>query len=262
MIVKRQRRKIMNDFAHYINIFDTYVESYLAMVDISSALRIKKEHTHNVVSLGEEIAKELPTDLHFPALLACLFHDIGRFEQMRIYKTFHDPKSCNHAMLGMKVLKQEAFLSLLDKEERKLVYTAIALHNRYIFPSKLPEKYKPISLLLRDADKIDIMRVMVENFVEAKPDKDTVFLHVKDEPELYTKEIVDALLNKKSIRYSDLRYVNDFRILLGGWLNDLNYKTSRKLVKENGNIEIILRDLPKGEDIERAKDYIYTLLES
>ncbi len=246
------------NFDKYLARFEEYVAPYLEEKENASSMRIKKEHTLNVVKQGSKIMLELPEELHFASLLSCLFHDIGRFEQMRIYKTFHDPKSCNHAMLGLKVLKKEKILDDVDKETKQLVYTAIALHNRYIFPMQIAEKYKPISLLLRDADKIDIMRVMVENFVEAKGDSDTLLLHVKDEPK-YTLEILNSLLTKQAIRYSDLVYVNDFRLLLGGWISDLNYQSSKNILKESGYIDFILKDLPDDENIKKAREFIYSL---
>ncbi len=245
----------------FISYFNSYVEPYLMIDEIASSLRIKKEHTFQVLSLGQEIMKDFPENLHFPLQLACLFHDIGRFEQMRIYKTFHDPISCNHALLSMKVLKDNKVFKDIPKEIRELAYTAIALHNRFIFPTKLPENHNIISLAVRDADKIDILRVMVENFVNAKEDSDTLLLHVKDEP-TYTPEILQSYLEKSAIRYSDLRYVNDFRILLCGWLNDINYSTSFKIIKEKNYFLTILKDLPDSDGINQLKEEVSLLLNS
>lgn len=34
-----------------------------------------------------------------------LFHDVGRFYQFTVYRTFNDALSENHAKLGLKVIK-------------------------------------------------------------------------------------------------------------------------------------------------------------
>ncbi len=245
----------------FISYFNNYVEPYLMVDEIASSLRIKKEHTFQVLSLGQQIMKDFSEQLHFPLQLACLFHDIGRFEQMKIYKTFHDPISCNHALLSMKVLKNNQVFKDISKDVRELAFTGIALHNRFIFPTKLPKNHNIISLAVRDADKIDILRVMVENFVNAKGDSDTLFLHVKDEP-TYTPEILEAFFAKSAIRYSDLRYVNDFRILLCGWLNDINYSTSFRIIKEKNYFAHILKDLPNTDKLSQLKQEVNLLLNS
>ncbi len=246
-------------FQHYLDIFDEYVSPYLEMEAIASSMRIKKEHSLNVVQLGKEIAQDVHEKNFFAIGIACLFHDIGRFEQMRIYNTFHDPKSCNHALLGLKVFKEKHFLDTLDLSTKKRVYTAIALHNRLHFPMNIPHEYLPICLVLRDADKIDIMRVMVENFINRSDDADTVFLHVKDKPYV-SPHVIQSLLLAKSIRYSDLRYVNDFKLLLGGWLNDIHYKSARRIIQSRGYLDLILEDLPNTAEVNEAVEYIHKLM--
>ena len=39
-----------------------------------------------------------------------LLHDIGRFEQVRLYHTFNDGKSVNHAEIGVKILFEDGLI--------------------------------------------------------------------------------------------------------------------------------------------------------
>lgn len=72
----------------------------------------KHEHTLKVAALCEGIAVSYgmaPDDV-FLAWLCGLLHDIGRFEQLRIWGTFKDFASCSHARLGLAVLGGECSL--------------------------------------------------------------------------------------------------------------------------------------------------------
>lgn len=244
---------------HFEELFRNYTQAYTDLPEISSSIRLKIEHTYKVLELGTSIAEELPSHLCFPLQLSCLFHDIGRFEQMKRYKTFSDIRSCNHAHLAIKILKKENFLASISDKERDIVYTAILLHNKQIL-TPLPEEMRLVALAVRDADKVDILRVMVENFEKPQENVDKVFLHVKDEP-YYTPEVLETFLEGKSIKYRDLRYVNDFRLLLCGWLNEIYFASAFKRIKEENYYTTILAKLPDNEEIEKVRKYVLRVLE-
>ncbi|MFT7795861.1 UNVERIFIED_CONTAM: hypothetical protein ODY05_22685, partial [Salmonella enterica subsp. enterica serovar Enteritidis] len=69
-------------------------------------------------------------DLAQAARIAAVFHDIGRFEQLRRYGTFFDAKSADHAALSVQVLEETAMLQDVEKAWRQRILTAIAQHNR------------------------------------------------------------------------------------------------------------------------------------
>ena len=61
-------------------------------------IKLKISHIERVSHIAKEIAMELNLDKEDVELaeLIGLLHDIGRFEQIRIYHTFIDNKSVNH----------------------------------------------------------------------------------------------------------------------------------------------------------------------
>ncbi len=250
----------MESLEYYKDLFYSYAKPFLEDSELKSALSIKIEHTFEVLQMAFCIAQELPERLHLPLQLACLFHDLGRFEQIKRYKTFLDAKSCNHAFLSVKMLKKHNFLSALPKDQQKLIYTAILMHNKIALPENLEEDLRLLCLALRDADKVDILRVMVENFENPSVDADTVFLHVKEEDK-YTKSIYEDLMAGRTIKYTDLVYVNDFRLLIGGWLNEIHFCSALNVIKQRKAFEIILKKLPQDENMQKAKAYIFSLLE-
>ncbi len=95
-----------------------------------------------------------------------LFHDLGRFEQYTQYQTFDDNKSLNYALLGVELLQQNALLTEFPSEIQDLICTAIEYHNVPQMPDGLEGNPKLITQLLRDADKVDIYRVVPEDYAK------------------------------------------------------------------------------------------------
>ena len=67
-------------------------------------IKLKISHIERVSHIAKEIAMELNLDKEDVELaeLIGLLHDIGRFEQIRIYHTLIDNKSVNHGEYGAK----------------------------------------------------------------------------------------------------------------------------------------------------------------
>jgi len=68
------------------------------------------------------------------AEIIVFFHDIGRFEQYKHYKTFSDHRSENHAELGIIVLIKYNVLGIPEEEIQKLIFCSIKKHD----PSESP----------------------------------------------------------------------------------------------------------------------------
>ena len=54
------------------------------------------------------------------AEIMALFHDIGRFEQYKQYRTFSDYRSEDHAALGVKVIKANRILNGFEPAEAEI----------------------------------------------------------------------------------------------------------------------------------------------
>lgn len=151
------------DREHVKKVFADYVANY----DVTdSKVRLKVEHTYRVADLCDMIAKSLglsdeDVDL---AWLHGMFHDIGRFEQLRRYNTFIDSESINHAALSADILFVDGRARdyIGDSSQDKLMEKAIRLHNVYKLPDNLTDRELMYAQILRDADKIDILKVNCE----------------------------------------------------------------------------------------------------
>ncbi len=142
--------------------FSAYVKNY----DITNEkVRLKIEHTYRVCNLCEQIAKAsgFGEDEVEIAWLTGLLHDVGRFEQLRRYATFIDAQSIDHAGFGADILFGENKIRdyIDDDTEDILLEKAVRCHSAYRVPETYTARERKFADLLRDADKIDILKVNI-----------------------------------------------------------------------------------------------------
>jgi len=149
------REKVKNAFAQYAGQYD--------LSDVK--VKLKADHTYRVAAMCDAISDSLGLDQEDRdiAWLCGMLHDIGRFEQLRRYHTFQDGKSCNHAALSADILFIDGKIRdyIVDSSEDRMIEKAIRLHNVYQLPQMTDREYL-FATILRDADKIDILRVNCE----------------------------------------------------------------------------------------------------
>jgi hypothetical protein len=195
-------------------------------------------------------------------LLAALYHDVARFEQYLRWHTFRDRESCNHGQWGVRILKRERRLKDEDPAVRKLVLAAVGLHNRFALPAGLPEGMARICHAVRDADKLDILRVMDEHLSGPRPYCPTVVLSLPDDPALHSDKVLDDALAGRVASYADLKSVNDFRVLLGTWFYDMHFPASRARFVGEGHARRLLADLPATPAYAAARDHLLHCLDA
>lgn len=246
--------------------FLRYAESFSSGESRDDApLRLKVEHTFRVLRHAEEIAAQEPdfadTGAARALRLAALFHDVGRFEQLQRYHTFADDLSCNHALLGVRVLREQNFLRGEDRKTRAVVIAAMAAHNRVTVSDTLPAPLRQVLRGLRDADKLDILRIMAEHLGPGAQGDGTVLLHLRDEPLLYSSAVLRAFEEGRTALYRDMRYTNDFRILLCTWLHDLHFSVARRILKREGWLDSVVDGLQALPDLrERLHAFVHDFL--
>jgi HD superfamily phosphohydrolase YqeK len=258
MITKTQENNFINWFHQYIKTFHSQD------LQIQCNIDLKYEHILRVRDVIIEIAisEGLADDQVRLASVMALFHDIGRFIQFTKYRTFADNKSENHASLGIKELKKNKILDILKNDDRNLILTAIANHNRKEILPETTGRALFYSKLLRDADKIDIWRVVIDYYEtpKARPNK-ALQLDLLDTP-TYSFEILQEVKNGSIIRMEDLTTLNDFKLLQAAWVFDLNYMRSFEIVKQRRYIERLFAVLPDDEPIRRLQSKILFFMES
>jgi putative nucleotidyltransferase with HDIG domain len=210
---------------------------------------LKREHSLRVRRESAEIVKSLdiPEHDHFLAEVAGLFHDVGRFEQYTKYRTFVDLKSEDHGQRGVAVLTQLNFLKEFAPADVELIMTATACHNRRALPDGLTEQELLTTRTVRDADKLDIMNVVLDYYRHPETNE-TVTLELKDSPEI-SDVIKQCLIRRECASMRDLRTVTDFKVAQLGWVYDLNFRRTFQLYLERGYHYELLKHLPETPEI-------------
>ncbi|HXY54059.1 MAG TPA: HD domain-containing protein [Nitrospirota bacterium] len=244
-------------FAEYCRSF------YTSSREDQQNIVLKQEHTTRVCENTVQIAHGISLDEE-RAILAetiALYHDIGRFLQYQKYKTFKDSVSINHASLGARVLIENNVLRALRRHERDIILRSVTLHNVYSLPNGLDQEMLFFLKLVRDADKLDILRVAIEYYGQPEGKRaSAVGLGLPDVPG-YSPEILTALTSKRMIRMSALKTLNDFKLLQLIWIYDLNFASSLRILESRRYIEGIAAALPRSKEIDSAlavlRRYVY-----
>lgn len=186
----------------------------------------KFHHSFRVMDFATEIAKSLhlsDEDIKLASIIG-LLHDIGRFEQWTKYETYSDSKSIDHGDLGSDILKQDGFINnfVEDEEEKRIILIAIKNHNKYKIEDNLSERELLMSKIIRDADKLDIMKEqgkITQNIDFIKPE----LLESFDKKELCNDKFVENEI--------------DHVLRLLSFIYDLNFKYSYEYLLNNNIIQ-------------------------
>ena len=125
-------------------------------------IKIKIAHIQRVARNSKRIAQNLKLsqeDIELAELIG-LLHDIGRFEQVRLYHTFVDKDSINHGEYGAKILFEDGLIRKFINDDRfdKIIKLAIINHNRADIEEGLTEREILHAQIIRDADKREIIK--------------------------------------------------------------------------------------------------------
>ena len=243
MIDQKSMSGLKTWFDNYVRTFRSDDRRYQMNIDL------KEMHTRRVCAEIVEIGKSLSLsreELHLSEVIA-LFHDVGRFEQYAQYKTFSDLHSENHAILGIKVLKEEGVLEKIDPSTRELILRSISYHNRAELPDDEIGETLFYTKLLRDADKLDIWRVVTDYYHRDDGARnESIELGLPDSPEISSEAYAD-LLAGRTIKMKRLKTLNDFKLLQMSWIYDVNFPRTFQLVRERGYLEMLRDALPQTD---------------
>lgn len=251
----------MIDRQHIKNVFKKYVNQY-DVTDGKIALKIA--HTYRVAELSDQIAESIglkgtQKDL---AWVIGMLHDIGRFEQVKDYGTFNDALSVDHAKYGVKLLFEDGFIKdfLLDTAYYDCIRLAIFNHNEYRLPSDLTEEELIYCKIIRDADKIDILRVNFETPLEVIYNVPTQVL----KSDVVSEGVMAALAEKKAIKHSIKKTSVDRVVGHVSLVFELEYPISKEIVKEQGYLEKLMNfpsDNQKTlEQFREIRDFVHSQL--
>ncbi len=234
--------------------FNDYSMTFIKKTDNPDPFILKKEHTlrvcKEIVIIGKQLL--LPENDLILAQAIALLHDIGRFVQLEEYGTFVDHLSKNHAELGLAVINRQGFLDFCEENEACLIKEAVKFHNAADIPSDRDKRTLFFIRLIRDADKLDIWRVVTEHY--ARPDSNSekiINLGLEDDGKI-SHDAVEAVCQKTFVKTFMIKRLNDLKLLQISWVFDLNFSPSISRLQQKGYIDKIVSTMPMLPGLKKA----------
>jgi hypothetical protein len=246
--------------------FDGFVAGFYGSDEyVNANIKLKEEHSKRVCGESIYLAGELGLGENERLLAETigLLHDVGRFPQFVKYKTYHDPRSVNHCQLAVNVIKEHKILDDFEPAEKEIILKAIELHGVKELPNNLDDRTLLFCRLIRDADKLDIYRVVIRGYTQQKEDPENFKFEIElpDEPEC-TPDIIESILKGENIDYAKLRTWNDMKLINLAWVYDVNLIATLKRIKKNRYLESIIEFLPDTPEIRQVREKVLSYVES
>ncbi len=203
----------------------------------------KYYHSKRVAILSKKLAQELNFNFHEVRLATQigLLHDIARFYEYTRYGTFTNIKTFDHGYIGTLILKNDNFIkkfNVNDSDEETL-YAAIRNHNKLLIEKKyINNKF---CKLIRDADKADILY---------KIGNSEKFTSKYNGLNASTK-IHNDFMNHKAIDEKNIKTYVDNVLCILGFIYDINYDVTLKLIDEMNYLDKIYNLLENKEIFKR-----------
>lgn len=241
--------------------FEEYVSKYNPE---NERISLKIEHIKNVAKNCEMLAKKLNFNEEDTNLAIAIgyFHDIGRFEQVRIADTFSDKESkINHAEKGVEVLENNDFIREFIKDDKydNIIKKAVLNHNKA--SKNIDKDLTPRELLfakiIRDADKIDIFRIIADNKYSMK----AIFWYDTWNMEEISKEVLNEFYEGHELDYSKIQNNADVLVTFYAYMYDLNFEESREIIWKNKYLDIFTKRAIEKFSSEKIKREAEKMLE-
>ncbi len=232
------KQRVKEVFQEYVSDFDSS----------EGMIRLKIIHTYRVAELCEQIAQSISMSREECdiAWLLGMLHDLGRFVQIREYGTFDDLRSINHALGSIRVLFEEGYMRRFmdDESYDEIIDTAIRHHNAFRLPTELDPKVRCFCDILRDADKIDILRINTELPKEDIYGKDIGLATTQSvSPAVYEEFMSESAILRKNIVNQIDRIISHASLAF-----ELVFDISRNIVKDNGYLQKMLAIETENEE--------------
>jgi len=218
--------------------YDAYVDTFRGTDGrLPPMMQLKRAHTRFVVKNAGLIADGEGFDARErdAALAAALLHDTGRYEQLLRYNTFRDSESVDHAVFSRDIVAARGWLS--GEPDGEAVLRAVLYHNRRDLPDDMDALTAVAAKTVRDADKLDIFRVLEDQIAHTdwRTDARAFWnLKVMAPP---SPAVVDCIVRGQPVDYQDIRVLADFVIIQVGWMmSGLAFATSRRLCAARGHL--------------------------
>lgn len=227
-------------------------------------LQLKIDHSERVADECKALAHDLGWSSAEEVLAGILgiLHDIGRFPQFHEYRTFSDKISVNHGEEGWRVVRAEGMLDSIPTDQADALLTAVRYHNVRVIPDNIEKQSLPWLQLIRDADKLDILGIVL-----AAVEKDG-FTDLKDMlPDISldrtpSDHIVAEIRDHQNVNLQNVTNIGDFLLLQMSWIYDFNYRPSLRRISERQILDQIERLVERTTQVDSLLEDLRQFLEA
>ncbi|WP_373212003.1 HD domain-containing protein [Ruminococcus sp. 5_1_39BFAA] len=229
------------DFAGAREAFEEYLNEYDRE---DEKIKLKIVHTYGVIGCAREITRrmELSQEDRELAAIIALLHDIGRFEQIKLFDSFQ-PDTMDHAAFGAKLLfeGEKPMIRRFVREDcfDEIIHTAIAKHSDFKLEGIADKRTLLHAKLIRDADKLDNCRVKLVESVETMlgMDKEAAGKG-KISPKVW-----ESCMKKESVLSADRQTGVDYWVSYVAQYYDVNFPETWEIIKEKNYVRRIVERL-------------------
>ncbi len=214
-------------------IFKEYMKNY----DMSNEY-IERKYFHSLrisdLCIDIAVSLQLSEEEIFISGLVGLLHDIGRFEQIKLYNNFNDNKDFDHGERGVKILFEDNLIRnyIEDDKYDDIIKNAITSHNKLSIPGNYIGNILLFTQIVRDADKLDILEI----FAKKKTDFDDQETKISDKVLKYFYN--EQLIPNKYLKNNIDKYIGKL-----AYIYDLNFNYSFKIIREKNYINQVINNI-------------------
>lgn len=230
--------------------FNKYYETFTELSENHQRIfEIKKEHSLRVADIALLLSDKLEwaDDDKKLTFLIGILHDIGRFSQMLEFNTFSDEKSVDHAERAITVIKESGLLETLDISNKEPVFAAILNHNKFKIQEELTGQQLLHSKLIRDADKLDIYRVLADYYSKRNGDINHTLTWELQKGTVVSPAVAKEILSGKMVSKKNLVSEIDVKIMQLSWVYDLNFRPTFEYLMKHRYLENVYNSMPKND---------------
>ena len=229
----------MSTLAAIEPLYAAYVSTFRVNGKLPLMMELKRLHTAEVVANAKAICagEGFDEDTTRVCELAALLHDTGRYEQLKRYNTFRDSDSVDHAVFSHDIVVEKGWLDGLAPVVRRAILDAVLFHNRRDLPPHLDALTLAASQTVRDADKLDIFRVLEDRVKNTDWRNDCQAFWNLSTTAQPNPAVLAAIRERRPVDYQNIQSLADFVLVQVGWMvSGLAYSTTRRLCAARGHL--------------------------
>ena len=146
--------------------------------------------------------------------------------------------------MAVKILQADNYIDkfVSDKASQKIVIEAVNNHNKFMIDGNLESRTELFSKIIRDADKLDIINLMVNGKLEIAFNSGSI-----------SSEVMDSILNEQEVKNADRHSKIDDYVSSAAYIFDFNFKFSIQYVKDRNLISTLVDNIVIRNDSEKEK---------